>query len=491
MSFFSPANIAAVTGGAWAAEPTRSMRGASIDTRTLQPGNVFFALRGERVDGHAFVDAALEAGAGAVVVEDASAASNARGGALVVPSVSRALTAMGAAVRADMASRGVVVVGVTGSNGKTTAVRLIEAALRGSRRVHRPESSFNNDLGLPLTLLNAADDAEVVICEMGISRPGDMARLVVVARPDIRVITSIGPAHLEALGSVDGVAVEKSVIFRGDAAGSFGPVAVYPAGIAGEPGRIVEEAASLVSRRACVPCDAIETGGGRTLFRCGGVLFEIPMDGAHNAMNAAIAVSVARAIGADDDAIRAGLAGAEPPTMRLMRERVSLADGGTVLVINDAYNANPASMAAAIDVLAAEPIQPIDGGGRRIAIIGDMRELGERGPDMHRELGERIAGLPEIGMVVCVGTLMGFAAERVARARGPERVVPAASLDAASLAMIAGLVRDGDVVLLKGSRAMGMERVARAIGSCGDDDASAGGGGYRVPGPGRPGSLAG
>jgi len=446
---FDPGWWADAAGGRWINAGSRRITGASLDTRGLAPGQLFVALRGERTDGHRFLAAAHEAGASAALVEDESADAPADLPRLVVRDCRRALRSLAVAHRAELRESGTRVIGVTGSNGKTTTVRFIHAAVSAGGLVgSHAEKSFNNDLGVPITLLNAAPRGGFVVCEIGTSAPGEIADLASLAQPDIGVITSIGRAHLEQLGSVEGIAREKASLLDHVC-----------------PGGLMVVSADAPALRPLIPSGAVTVGiagdadvlvefdGG--VGHAAGEELRPPLPGRHHAVNAAIAVEVAaRAFGVDRNAAARGIAGAEPPAMRLTRATVELRDG-PVTVVNDAYNANPESMLAALEMLAAGDLDA-PGTVRRVAVLGDMLELGEASAEVHAEIGRRLGPMRErIGLVCTVGRAM-FEAKVAEAAREPEATDHAC-------ARIAGLVRAGDVVLIKGSRGVRLERVAEAI----------------------------
>jgi len=462
--------VRAGVGGRWLVppDPSAGIFGASIDTRELEPRQVFFALRGQRTDGHEFIDAAREAGAAVAVVERDDVDPVPGLGVLRVERVERALVDLARARRGAM--RRARVVAVTGSVGKTTAVRLVAGAIGQAQRTFASAKSHNNRLGVSLTLLNAPPDAEVVVSEVGTSAPGEIAALGGLVQPDIAVITAIGRAHLEALGSIEGVAREKASLVRSLRERGL---AMVPAGIDAleralpadraiirVDSGMIEGGARQRERRGASTRDVrvsrIESGEAEVRFevRQGSrpaTRFRVPMPGRHTAMNGALAVCVARALGVDDEAIARGLAGAQPPPMRACAERI-----GPVRVINDAYNANPESMAAAIELLAESEPAP---GGRRLAILGDMLELGQEEAGAHREVLERLAraGIDR-------AALLGPRMTRAAHAPGWPRgwwSEPEPTDDACRRA--ASAVEPGDVVLVKASRSVRLERVIDAI----------------------------
>jgi UDP-N-acetylmuramoyl-tripeptide--D-alanyl-D-alanine ligase len=440
-SALDPEGLAAATGGSWLTRPAEGtpLLGAAIDSRRVRPGSLFFALRGERTDGHRFLAAARDAGAGAAVVEDDPTTLGVDPGAIVglgvlrVASAPDALRSLAEAYRAALG--GVRVIGVTGSNGKTTTVRLIHAALAGAGLSgSHAQKSENNDLGLPLTILNAAPAHDYLICEIGTNAPGEIADLASLARPDIGVITSIGRAHIERLGSVAGIAREKAALVRAVPAGGVAVVTAESAELdhalsdagGGAPACGVVRVG--VSAGADVEVRGVETGGGATRFVALGRTVSVPMPGAHSAVNAAIALAVAEACGADLDRAAAGLGSVVPPEMRLERSAVR-AKGGTITLINDAYNANPESVRAALGMLASGALDPVPSGAssgrpRRVAVLGDMLEMGEHTESVHREVLGLASGSDGIDRTICVGPALaraGSDASPDGRAAGPDR----------------------------------------------------------------------
>lgn len=462
MNFFSPDAIRTAAAGHWLArpDPAAPILGAAIDSRAVRPGQIFIALKGRQTDGHQFTADAAARGAAVIIVErDDALPPDARRrpvGVLRVADTRKALLRLGAACRRAMESTRVIAVG--GSNGKTTTVRLLHSVLSTRLRGTCSPRSFNNDIGVPLTLLNARPGDHYVICEVGTNAPGEIAALADVVQPDIAVITSIGREHLEGLGSIAGVAREEAAVFR----------AIRPGGLAVCTADCPELRPLVPPALACVRFGLAEDADLRLTASEPATLpdgrpglrlrindrwtFAAPLEGRHNALNCCSAVAVARRLNIDDDLIAAGLLAAEPPEMRWQRLLIAGAE-----IINDAYNANPESMLAALRTFAALP-RPA---GRRTVILADMLELGPAGPDAHAEIAQALAELACADRAVLIGPLMAHAAERLARvAPGlPVQHLP----DGDNPAAVAADIRPGDRVLLKGSRSMRLERIVAAL----------------------------
>lgn len=456
--FFSPESIRTHTGGAFLARPEGAgpIHGVSIDTRELTPGQLFVALQGERTDGHDHLAAAAQAGAPIALVErDVPAPA---GMTLVrVESGRAALIRLATAYRASL--RSTRVVAVTGSNGKTTTVRLIDHVLGSTLRGSASRKSFNNELGLPITILNAKPTDQYLVCETGMSTPGEIRRLGAIVRPDVGVITSVGRAHLEAFGAIEGIAREKASLLLELAEGGLGIInadspeleAALPPGV--QLIRFGEHDG------ADLRLTAIDPSQQGVRFQLNDrAWFELPLIGAHNAHNAAAAVAVARRLGLRDEQIAAALRTAAGASMRLDRRTIA-----GIMIVNDAYNANPDSMLAALQTFAGLASDA----ARRVVILGDMLELGDASEAEHRGIGAAIAASIEAGRgpdAVClVGPAMAHAADPLRNLLPPNMLwLEPEARDGRSIAQ---RLAPGDAVLLKGSRAMGLERVVAALES--------------------------
>jgi UDP-N-acetylmuramoyl-tripeptide--D-alanyl-D-alanine ligase len=460
------AEVAAATGGELVAgDPGTTFASFTNDSRALDSAidACFVALR-DRRDGHDFVDAAFAAGAlGALVREVPAGLRHADGRAIVrVADPGVALMALATAARNRL--DGLEVVAITGSTGKTSTKDLAAAAIGAGRVVHANPESFNNEIGLPLTVLGATEHTEVLVTEMGARFKGNIAELCAIARPSIGVVTNIGIAHAEHLGGPEGVLAVKGELLealpRTGVAVLDGDDQVTP--------RLVARSKAPVLRCGSGP------GVDVRLTRCslddqlrasivaktpwGTISTRLGLRGEHQATNALFAIAVAGWLGIAPDVITAGLAAATGARWRLELER--RADG--VAVLNDVYNANPASMAAALRALAALPAT-----GRRIAVLGDMRELGDASHDAHASIGV-LAGQLHVDVVIGVGE-GGAEIAAAATAVPTTRVV----VDAGeALAAVTEILSAGDVVLLKASRAVGLE--VAVSGLLGTDTEAAG-----------------
>ncbi|MDP2086533.1 MAG: UDP-N-acetylmuramoyl-tripeptide--D-alanyl-D-alanine ligase [Gemmobacter sp.] len=464
MSLWTSEAAAAATGGRvtapWVAD------GVSIDTRTLRRGDLFVALTAAR-DGHDFVAQALEKGAAAALVSRIPDGVAPDAPLLVVPDVLAALEALGRAGRARTGAR---VVGVTGSVGKTSTKEMLRVILAGQGRVHASEASYNNHWGVPLTLARMPPDTDYAVIEIGMNHPGEIAPLARMARPHVALITTIAAAHLEAFGSLDGIAAEKASICDGLEPGG---VAVLPLDLPQAPVLLAgTSGARVVSFGAHAARDwrltRAQVAGDVTVAHAatpqGDLLFKVASPGQHFALNGLGALAAAMALGADAAIAAADLGRWRPPAGRGMRERILLDpvdEAQSFDLIDDAYNANPASMAASLDVLALAA--PRDGvgrivKGRRIAVLGDMLELG---PD-ELALHAAVAGHPamaRVDLVHCAGPRAHALWQALPPARRGEWHAEAADL----AARIRGLVDAGDVVLVKGSKGIRVSLVVDAL----------------------------
>jgi len=472
-TLWAAAEAAAATGGqalgAWAAT------GVSIDSRSLVPGDLFVALEAAR-DGHDFVADALARGAAAAMVARRPEGLAPGAPLLLVDDTLAGLGALGAAGRARTGAR---VLALTGSSGKTTAKEMVRAMASGQGSVHAAEGSFNNHWGVPLTLARLPREAENAVIEIGMNHPGEIAPLARLARPDMALVTTLGSAHLEAFADgLDGIAHEKAALFAGLAPGG---VAVIPGDLERTP--ILERAARAAGARVvrfgagdgCDWCivERAETGEAQIVTIAapahGRVHLRLHAPGRHMALTALGALAAGVELGLDLARALADLGRWAPVAGRGVRRQVAIDRGAgpaTVELIDDAYNANPESVAAALDVLAAARPGP---GGRRVAILGDMLELGERQSALHRALAE-LPAMAAIDVLHLAGPRMAALRDALPADRRGEWHEDADTLAAG----VHGVLRPGDVVLVKGSKASGVARVVDAIVKLGDCGASRG-----------------
>ncbi|WP_374641756.1 UDP-N-acetylmuramoyl-tripeptide--D-alanyl-D-alanine ligase [Tabrizicola sp.] len=460
---WTAADAARATGGRLTAGWQAS--GVSIDTRTLQAGDLFVALKDLR-DGHDFVAQALAKGAAAALVSRIPEGLAPDAPLLVVPDVLRALEALGAFARARTKAK---VVGITGSVGKTSTKEMLRAILSGQGKTHAAEASYNNHWGVPLTLARMPADADFAVIEIGMNHPGEIAPLARLARLDVALVTTVAPAHLEAFASVDEIAREKAAIFQGLRPGGTAIVnadlPVTPILLAGTQGAtpITFGAAETADYRLIEARIVDETTVCRATRRGEPLLYKVASPGRHFALNALGALAAAEALGADPMISAHDLGRWAPPAGRGQRERIvlDLVEETFFDLIDDAFNANPASMAAALDVLiAARPTDGIGrvGGGRRIAILGDMLELGPTEIDLHAAIA-RHPGLSAVHLIHCVGPRM-----RALHAALPRQMRGEWTEGAAELAARArSLIDAGDILLVKGSKGSKVSLVVDAL----------------------------
>jgi UDP-N-acetylmuramoyl-tripeptide--D-alanyl-D-alanine ligase len=444
----SAGRLAAAAGGTLlAGEPERAgPHRAVIDSRAVEPGDLFIGLPGATADGGDFAPAALEAGAWGVLVAERhreaalAAVEGAVGGSAcaqaAVIAADDTISALQRLATAWRRKLGCKVAGITGSTGKTSTKDILAALLRPRTRTHQSRENFNTEIGLPLAILDAPRDTEALVLEMAMRGEGQIAELAAIAEPDVGVIVNVGPVHLELLGTVERVAAAKAELIRDLPAGA---ACVVPA----------SEPLLAAHLRDDLDTWTFGPGGHVQLLAMDGpradieargerIELELPFREPHNLLNTLAAVAAARA---------AGLPVGGPVDVRFSSLRGEIVElPGGVVVVNDCYNANPMSMRAALEHLAESPAD------RRIAVLGTMAELGEGSAGYHREIGERAAALG-IDVLVTVGDaalgyIEGFNGETYSVATPEE-----------AGALLEELARPGDRVLVKGSRSVGLERV--------------------------------
>jgi UDP-N-acetylmuramoyl-tripeptide--D-alanyl-D-alanine ligase len=453
---FTLPELLAATGGELASPGAAvEFRGVTSDSRALEAGELFVAIRGETHDGHAFVAQAAERGAAAVLVEHGAATGELRCGVVAVRDTLAALGDLAAWHRRRSPA---TVLAVAGSNGKTTTKEMLAEILRhafGAEAVLQTVGTQNNLLGLPFTLLRLARE-RVAVVELGMNGPGEVWRLAAIAAPDAGVITCVAPEHLEGVGSLHGAAEAEAELFR-----RLRPSATAVVN-ADDP--LVAAAADCVSGTVLrfgtdgdvSAADVVDRGYEGTTFTlriaARWTPVRLPIPGRHNVTNALAAAAMAHVAGAPLAAIRSGLEAFTGPGMRM--EVVRLASGVTVL--NDAYNANPASMAAALQTLTASAAV------RRLAALGDMLELGDATEDAHRELGA-VAAAANLDALFLLGAQAALVeAGALAAGMARERIVRGTDHETLGRALSA-TCHAGDLVLLKGSRGSAMEKLLVAL----------------------------
>jgi UDP-N-acetylmuramoyl-tripeptide--D-alanyl-D-alanine ligase len=413
----------------------------STDTRAIAPGDLFVALVGERFDAHDFVADAVKKGATGVVVSKAQVARGLGVPAFVVRDT---LVALGALGNYRRRAWGRPVVSVVGTNGKTSTKELIRAALGATFEVHATTGNLNNLIGVPLTLLAIPDHADVAVIEMGTNQPGEVPKLRAIADPTVTVVTSIAEEHLEGLGDIAGVLREEMAATERVAC-AIVPASQPEVGDASHATRTVR--AGLEHADVQPTAWSIESDG-RGVLSFDDVTIRLPVRGVHNLRNAMLAVAVARELGVSMEDVQRGITAMTPPPMRVNVEQV----GGATL-INDAYNSNPGSAKAAIELLTHT------GKGRqRVAVLATMLELGTQTPRLHEEVA-RAALDSGAEIVAAIGE---FASAFGRIAAGDPRVITAGDVDALWTALSPRLAPDA-VILIKGSRGMRLERLVKPI----------------------------
>ena len=418
---------------------TTSVSGITTDTRKIGKGDVFLALKGERFDGHDYLQDAVRDGASAVILSRAPKLNS-----LGVPvyEVRDTLIALGALGRFWRRAWGKTIIGVAGSNGKTSTKDLVRAALSRSYAVHATTGNLNNRIGVPLSLLSLQPDAEIAVIELGTSLPGEVGILREIAEPDIALLTSIAEEHLEGLGDLAGVLREEAAVYEGVAVG------IAPSGqpeiaeaARGKARRVV---VAGLDRNAELKPDRWEIGpDGLGVIEIGGVTVRPPLRGLHNLRNAMLALAVARECGVSYEDAAAGIAAMPEPKMRVAWEQL-----GDVTLINDAYNANPGSTRAAIEL-----IQGTGSGRQRVIVLGTMRELGAASAQCHAD----IAGLALASGADIVAGIGEFAQALETQKKGG-RVITAPDVEDLWPQLQARLKRDA-IILLKASRGVQLERL--------------------------------
>jgi len=464
-SLWTSADAAAATGGRNTANWEAT--GVSIDTRTLQAGDLFVALKDAR-DGHDFVAQALERGAAAALVSHVPDGLPDNAPLLIVADVLDALADLGRAARARTNAR---IAAITGSVGKTSTKEMLRAVLAKQGKCHAAEASYNNHWGVPLTLARMPADTDYAVIEIGMSNPGEITPLSEMTRPHVAMVTTVAAAHLASFDSLAGIAAEKACIMDGLEPGG---VAVLNGDI--DTMRILQDHAKRLGAKQVLFGETapdwrvgeVRITGDVTVINAQhddvDYLFKLSVPGRHFAMNAVGVLAVAEALGADPLAAALDIASWVPPAGRGTREVIlvdSANDGESLELLDDAFNANPTSLAASLEVLAAS--KPLDGvgrivKGRRVAILGDMLELGSCEAEMHAEMAAN-SHLQAVDVVHCAGPLMRHLWEALPEGKRGMWAERADEL----LPKVSQLVDTGDVVLVKGSKGSKISLLVDAI----------------------------
>lgn len=454
-----PEEIVEATGGK-PVGPLGPVSGISIDTRTLAPGDLFFAIKGDARDGHDFVQGALGNGAAAAVVADERAAEfEAAGPLVVVPDVLEAMRRLGIAARHRSAAR---IVAVTGSVGKTGTKEALRLAFERLGATHASVASYNNHWGVPLTLARMPREAAYGVFEIGMNHAGEIEPLTRMVRPHVAVITTVEPVHIEFFRSIWGIADAKGEIFAGLEPGGTAVLnrdnpyfeRLRAHALASSAGRILtfgEHADADVRAERIILKPDMSIVEARILGTP--LVYRVGAPGRHVAMNSLSVLATVKAVGGDLAVAALALADLAPPTGRGERT-VLRANGGDFVLIDEAFNANPASMRAALANLGATQPGPR---GRRVAVLGDMLELGTEGPTLHRELADSVAENSDL--VYAAGPLMKHLVEALRPERCGGYAATAAELEPTVLATI----RAGDAVMVKGSKGILVSRIVQAL----------------------------
>ena len=454
-------NVVKITGGTLVGENLETVHfhpsGVSIDSRTLQKGNLFFALRGERFDGHDFAFEALDKGALAIVVSRQWARANLMGRkkkrvAILVDDTLKAFQACAGYYRTLFS---LPVVAVTGTNGKTTTKDMVAAVLSQKSRCLQTRGNENNHIGLPLTLFRLRPDHAIAVVELGMRARGEISQLAEICDPHIGLITNVGPAHIQFFRDVEEIARAK-----GELLDHLGPTdtAILNADdhlVMKQRGRMRGEVITFgFSHKADVRTEAIQTTptGGMTFDLEDGLRIQLRVPGKHMVSNALAAIAVGEQFDVPRQRMKEALEAFRPQTMRM-----ELVQVGGLRILNDAYNANPDSMRAALETL-----QDLQCKGKKIAVLGDMLELGEDGPRSHREIGRRVSQA-DIALLVAVGNLSHFIADEAIRFGLSRQKVHHFTMRDGVLEVLKETVENGDLMLVKGSRKMGLEEIVSGL----------------------------
>lgn len=443
----SPADVQSSGGGAI------TIRGVSTDTRTIRQGELYIPLRGERFDGHAFIHDAVQAGAAGVLCEREHLPGNVAAPVLIVRDTLDALQRLAHAYRRHL---GLPVIAVTGSNGKTTTKDLIAAALSSRFNVHKTEGNLNNHIGVPLSLLSIESETDVAVIEMGMNHAGEISLLSRIAEPDFAVVTNVGEAHIGFFAGKDEIAQAKLEIADGLKQNGVlfinGDDALLSAQASGLAHPVLKVGLGEAADERAISVTAAETGATAFTSERDGMRYELPLMGKHNVTNALFALAVGRKMGLTAAEMAEGLAQVQLTGQRLQLRKTPQG----MQVLDDSYNANPASIKAGIETLMA-----YRGRARKWVLLGDIMELGQHEEAMHRDIG-RYVGKRAIECVFTVGDRARWIHEGALSQKRGRCVKHFASVEEAAAELLKR--EDPEVVLyVKGSRSIALERVVDAL----------------------------
>lgn len=435
-----------------AANEALACQGVSTDTRTIEPGNCFFAIGGDQFDGHNYIAEAFAQGACCCVVERVPADAGAADGLLL--QVKDSIKALGDLARTCRQDYEAKVIAITGSVGKTTTRHMIAHVLGAYYRIHQSPKNFNNLIGLPLTLLGAKPDVQFVVAELGSNQPGEIAQLTQIAQPDIALVTNVHPTHLAGFGSVATILKEKLSIRLGLRPGGKLLVNADCAALLQESRQQQLDPLTFGLGQADISARALDSSGQGSVLEIEGTPVKVPLPGPGNQQNALAAWAVCHCLGMSVTHFAQALASLTPFQMR--SELLTL---GSLTVFSDCYNASPASMQHALETFAS--LDP-SGQRRRVFVCGEMAELGEQAEQFHRELGRAIA-TAGVDVLLTVGPLAALCAESAKAAC--DDCLKTACFDDTIIAgeKITEFVKDNDLVLVKGSRTSKLEKVISVL----------------------------
>jgi len=450
--------VEALQGQLKCGNPETEYRGISTDSRTIKPGEIFLALKGDTFDGHDFISEVINKGALGVVVQSGRSVSQSKEGFIVIE-VKDTLDALGKCAAHYRRLYGIPLVAVTGSNGKTTTKEMIAAILSTKRRVLKNQGNLNNLIGLPLSLLKLSSAHDVGVFELGMNRRGEIARLVEIARPTVGIVTNVGPVHLEYLKTIDEVAEAKGELFQSLSSEATAIINKDDPRIENLSSRFSGKKITIgmknpgdVTAKNIVPMGA---DGMRfnLVIREKTLSVFLPMIGAHNVMNALAAAGAVTALGEDSVMIPEGLKNFR--NLNLRQQLITLPGG--ITIINDTYNANPVSMKKALETFSL-----LQGSSRGIIILGDMLELGSHAAALHRELGHEVAKVG-VSLLLIMGKFSSDVREGALSGGLSSSSIYIGKNHQDLIDFLRGALKQGDLVLVKGSRGMAMEKVIEGL----------------------------